>query len=93
MRTLKVNWKDINIMNILCYDNLFFNLVEPENLIKARKEGFVLSIISNVPIISLELPNFIKNRIPTNVDSMFYIETTKCVLETDSLSVSLAENG
>ena len=36
---------------------------------------------------------FIKNRIPTNVDSMFYIETTKCVLETDSLSVSLAENG
>ena len=92
MKTLKVNWKDINIMNILCYDNLFFNLVEPENLIEARKKGFVLNTISNVPIISLELPNFIKSRIPHNVDAMLHIKATKCLLETDSLSIDLMEN-
>lgn len=89
MRKLMVNWKDINIMNILCYDNLFFNLVEPENLVKARKLGFVLSTISNVPILSLELPNFIKSRIPNNVDEMLHIKTTKCALETDFLTIDL----
>lgn len=92
MTELKIYWKNIHIMSTYCYSNLFFNNAIIENLIKARADGFILSTVSNVPILSLELPNFIKNRIPTYTDFISYIKSTKAVLETDHISIEVFEN-
>lgn len=89
MIELKIKWKDIHIMSSFCYENLFFNNVIPENLVKARKDGFILSTISNTSVLSLHLPNFIKKRIPNNVDFIKYIESTKGILETDHISIDI----
>ena len=92
MIELKINWKDIHIMSTYCYENLFFNNAIPENLIKARKNGFILSTILNTSIMSMDLPNFIQNRIPNKTDFISYIKSTHALLETDDISIDIIEN-
>lgn len=92
MTELKTYWKELHILTTYCHTNLFFNNVNFENLIKARNDGFILNTISNIPVLSLELPNFIKNRMPRNIDFITYIKSTKGILETDHISIEVVEH-
>lgn len=105
---MKINvfWKSINIMNIIKEKKAYITDINYDNFVKANKEGMPLSIFLDYSIVSAELPDFVKSKLPTpkmisneidkigsdkNVSIIDYINKTKCKCATDNFEITLEE--
>ena len=86
-----LKWDDITIIVIHQIGKMFISQVNVTNLEKAKKKGLLLGLLSDVKVISSELPNLILKRIPEHRrgDYADFIRETQCRYATDKFSVSI----
>ncbi len=90
---ISIKWDDVDILSVTKKHNLYISSIKIENLDYAVKKGMPISIISNVKLISKDLPDIVKDRLPNiniikkeiklvseNMESniLEYINSTKC---------------
>lgn len=103
---IKVFWKNINIMDIIKENKVYITNINYKNFIKANEEGMPVALFLNHNIVSLELPNFVKDRLPTpkiiseeinkngldnDISIIDYINKTKCKCATDNFEMTIEE--
>ena len=98
---ITVKWNNIDILNINKMHNMYVTSIITENIDKVINSGMSMTLISNVKVISKELPTIISDRLPSvdvikeeiklvseNLESniLEYINRTGCKNATDKLS-------
>ena len=103
---ITVKWDNIDILVITKKHNLYISSIVTENIDKVIETGMAMTLISNVKIISKELPKIITDRLPSidaikkeikivseNLESniLEYINRTGCRYVTDKFSFVIEE--
>lgn len=102
---ITVKWDNIDILVITKKHNMYITSIVTENIEKVIELGMAITLISNVKVISKELPNIIANRLPNidvikkeinlvseNLESniLEYINRTGCKRATDKFSFNIS---
>lgn len=101
---ITVKWDNIDILVITKKHNMYISSIVTENIEKVINLGMSMALISNVKIISKELPKVITDRLPgidiikkeielvsENIESniLEYINRTGCRCATDKFSFAI----
>lgn len=67
--TIDLFWDDIKVLNITKLENLYISRVYEENLNNVRKSGFPMYFLSEITLVSTELPAIIRKRL-SNINNL-----------------------
>lgn len=103
---ITVKWDNIDILVITKKHNMYISSIISENIDEVSRAGMPMFLISNINIISKELPNIILDRLPSidmikkeiefvseNLESniLEYINRTGCKRATDKFSFYISK--
>ena len=88
---LLLKWNENTIVEIIKEGNLFIAVANSEEIVKARKTGLMAGLLSQISVVSPQLPKLILNRIPEGCDCVEFIKNTQCRYNTDKFSVEIEE--
>jgi hypothetical protein len=64
MSNITLMWNDKEIVEITKKNELFYSKINYENVLSAKEDGFPMSLLKQISIVSDELAPVIKRRIP-----------------------------
>lgn len=86
-----LKWNEKTIIEIVQDGKLFIAVANHDEIIKARKTGLMAGLLSQIAVVSAQLPKLILNRIPKGIDCIEFIKETQCRCNTDKFSVEIEE--
>ena len=88
-----LKWNERTIVEITKEKNLLISSANTEEIIEARKTGLMAGLLSQISIVSPQLPKLILSRIPEHLqeDYIEFIKQTQCRCNTDKFSVEISE--
>lgn len=101
---INVKWDDVDILKVSKRHNMYVSEIVTANIEEVIKRGMPMSLISNIKLMSKEMPDFVMSRLPSiqmikkeikvvssNLESniLEYINCTKCRRMNDKFSLEV----